>query len=104
MIVDERTYTLVTGGLPEYMQLYEDEGKEVQWRHLGEPVGWFFTEVGTLNQAVHLWRYDTFEERMEKRRAMLADPQWGPFFAKIRPLIVKQENRLLMPAHFSPLR
>ena len=104
MIVDERTYTVVTGRLPDYVGLYDAEGKDIQWKHLGTPIGWFMTEVGTLNQAVHLWGYDSFEQRQERRAAMLADPDWQAFFAKIQPLILKQENRLLVPAPFSPIK
>ena len=104
MIVDERTYTVVTGKVPDYVALYEAEGKDIQWKHLGTPIGWFITETGTLNQVVHLWAYDSFEQRAERRRAMLSDPEWAAFFAKIQPLILKQENRLLTPAPFSPIR
>lgn len=104
MIIDERTYTVVVGKLPDYLALYEAEGKDIQWGHLGTPIGWFTTEVGTLNQAVHLWGFESFEERMTRRTAMLADPAWKAFFAKIQPLLLKQENRLLTPAPFSPIR
>ena len=104
MIVEERIYTVHTGRLPEYVKLYDTEGRAIQWGHLGEPIGWFTTEIGPLNQAIHLWRYDSFEDRMSRRAAMLADPAWAAFFDKIKPLIVTQENKLLTPAPFSPIR
>lgn len=104
MIIDERTYTVITGMLPDYVRLYDEEGRAIQWGHLGEPIGWFTTEVGVLNQAVHLWRYESFEDRQTRRVAMLADPDWQVFFDKIKPMILKQENRLLVPTSFSPIR
>ena len=104
MIVEERIYTVATGRLPDYVRLYDAEGRAIQWGHLGDPIGWFTTEIGPLNQAIHLWRYDSFEDRMSRRAAMLADPGWQSFFEKIKPLIVTQENTLLTPAPFSPVR
>jgi hypothetical protein len=47
MIVDHRTYTLHPGKMKEYVERYEREGKEVQTRHLGQPVGWYTsTDIG----------------------------------------------------------
>jgi hypothetical protein len=104
VIIDERTYTLHPGKLPDILKLYEAEGKPIQWKHLGDPVGWFFTDVGTLNQIVHLWRYENYADREKRRAAMGADPEWKAYLVKALPLIVKMENRILMPAPFSPIR
>jgi len=39
-----------------------------------------------------------------RRRAELAgNPDWQAYFARIAPLLVTMENRLLVPAPFSPL-
>ena len=67
-------------------------------------VGYFSTKDGPLNQNIHLWAYDSFEQRVERRAAMMADPEWQAYLAKIRPLIVSQETKLLIPAPFSPIR
>ena len=104
MLVEERIYTLHAGKVGEYMKLYETEGLAVQTRHLPRMVGYFSTEVGPLNQVIHMWAYDSFEQRMERREALQADPAWQSYVAKIRPLIVHQENKLLLPASFSPIR
>ena len=37
-------------------------------------------------------------------RADVADEAWVAFLAKIQPLIHTQENRILIPTSFSPLR
>jgi hypothetical protein len=34
---------------------------------------------------------------------LFRDEDWKAYFAKIRPLIVHQENKLLTPAPFSPI-
>jgi hypothetical protein len=102
VIVEERIYTLHAGQAPEYLRLYEAEGLEIQRRILGRMVGYFFTEVGPLNQIVHLWAYQDFAERTERRGRLVADEGWRAYAAKIRPLIVHQENKILTPAPFSP--
>jgi hypothetical protein len=104
VIVEERIYTLHIGKVPEYMRLYEDEGLAIQTRILPRLVGYFSTEFGPLNQVVHLWAYDSLEERAQKRAELGADEGWKAYLAKIRPLIVSQENKLLVPAPFSPVR
>ena len=104
MIVEERIYTVQVGKVPEYLRIYEAEGLAVQTRHLPRMVGYFSTEAGPLNQIIHLWAYDSFEQRVERRAAMMADPEWQAYLAKIRPLIVSQETKLLIPAPFSPIR
>jgi hypothetical protein len=35
---------------------------------------------------------------------MAQDPQWQQYLKKVLPLLVKQENRLLRPTAFSPIR
>ena len=104
LIVEERIYTLQVGKVPEYLRIYEAEGLAVQTRHLPRMVGYFSTEAGPLNQIIHLWAYDSFEQRVERRAAMMADPEWQAYLAKIRPLIVSQETKLLIPAPFSPVK
>ncbi|MDJ0950547.1 MAG: NIPSNAP family protein [Alphaproteobacteria bacterium] len=104
MILDERSYTLKPGMLPKYLTLYESRGWPVQTKHLGEPVGWFYTEVGTLNQVVHIWKYADMADREARRKAMTADPDWQAFVAEAAAMLDKMENRILVPAPFSPLR
>ncbi|VTU32042.1 hypothetical protein H6CHR_03721 [Variovorax sp. PBL-H6] len=105
MIVEERSYTLrMPYGPQDYLALYEAEGLEVQRAILGRMLGYFHTEVGPLNTMVHLWGYDSFEDRMTRRAALGADPAWQRYLARIRPLIESMSNRLLIPASFSPIR
>ena len=104
MIVEERIYTLYPGKQAEYLKYYQEEGLEVQSRILGRMVGYFTTEVGPLNQVIHMWGYDSFEERLRRRAELFKDPTWLGYVAKIRPLILSQENKILLPTPFSPIR
>jgi NIPSNAP len=100
MIVEHRTYTLKPGTLNEYFRLYQSEGLPIQRRYLPAMVGYYTTEIGPLNQVIHLWAYRTFEERAACRTAMRADPGWAPYLSKIHPLLVTMESKLLTPAPF----
>lgn len=104
MIVEQRDYHVHTGKLPELVRLYADEGIALQQEHLGNLIGWFTVDVGGLSTVVSLWGYESAGER-ERRRALLqADERWKTFLAKIQPLIHTQQNRILLPTEFSPIR
>jgi hypothetical protein len=104
MIVDERTYTLVPGSIPRYFEIYEREAMKVQSQILGNMIGYFRTEVGDVNQIVHLWGYPSFEERERRRTELRAHPAWQKFGAEAFSLVTRQKNRLLVPTAFSPIR
>ena len=104
MIIDERTYTLHPGKVGDYFRLYQAEGLEIQKRILGNLLGYFSTETGTLNQIVHLWGYESLEDRTRRRAELGADPGWQAYIPKITVYLRIQENRILIPAPFSPIR
>ena len=100
MIVEERIYTLQAGQAPPYLAAYEAEGLAIQRPILGRMVGYYATEFGPLNQVIHLWAYEDLAERAQRRARLLADPEWKAYAAKVRPMVVRQENKLLLPAPF----
>ena len=104
MIVEQRDYHVYTGKLVELVRLYETEGIAIQQEVLGGFIGAFTTDVGALSTYTHMWRYDSYEERASRRAALNARDDWKTFTAKIQPLIHKQENRILIPTSFSPIR
>ena len=103
MLIEERIYTLRPVATGEYLRLYEAEGLAIQKRILGRMVGYFVSEIGPLNQLIHMWAYDSFEDRMRRRAALLADPGWQGYIAKIKDLLLHQESKLLVPTSFSPI-
>ena len=58
------------GQTGEFLKVYEQEGRAPQTRHLGQPVGYYVSEIGTLNQVTTLWAYGSLDERVERRRAL----------------------------------
>ena len=104
MFVELRTYTFHPGKLPEFLRAYEEEGLEVQKRILGNMVGYYTTEIGMMNQVVHMWGYDDLKEREVRRAALAADKTWRGYLAKVLPLIQTMESKILVPTRFSPVR
>jgi hypothetical protein len=102
MIVEERIYSLQIGAVPEYLRLYEAEGLAIQRPILGRLVGYFSSDIGALHQIVHLWAYKDLAERAQRRATLVADPRWQSYVKKIRGLQISQENKILIPAPFSP--
>jgi hypothetical protein len=105
MIVEERVYTFKVGRAKEWLDYYEEHAWEIQQRYLGRCIGFFQTEIGTLNQVVHLWAYDSLAHRESARAAMAKDPGWHKFIAgNPKDAIVNQETRIMLPVSFSPLK
>jgi NIPSNAP len=104
VIVEQREYHVYTGRLPELVRLYETEGIAVQQEVLGRLVGAFTVDIGALSTYISLWGYDSMAERDERRARLQADERWQAFLAKIQPLIHTQQNRILVPTAFSPVR
>jgi hypothetical protein len=104
MIVEQRDYHVHTGKLPELLRLYASEGIAIQQEVLGGFVGAFTTDVGALSTYTSLWRYESYAEREQRRARLQADERWQAFLPKIQPLIHTQQNRILLPTPFSPLR
>jgi hypothetical protein len=104
MIIEHRTYTFHPGKIPEFLSYYLPEALALQRRILGNLVGYFSVEVGPLNQFVHLWGYESFEDRARRRALLMAEPLWQGYLARAMPLIQHQESKILLPTAFSPLQ
>lgn len=106
MLLDVRTYTCRPGTIKLQVELYEQYGLKPQTRHLGAPFAWLIAETGPLNTFTHIWAYDSAADREKKRAAMHADPDWQDYLKKSAAAgyLVAQENRLMTPAAFAPIK
>jgi len=105
MIVEQRTYTLKPLRSRDFLDLYERAALSLQRKYLGNLVGFFVSEVGPLNQVVHLWAFDSLAERERRRKAMEEDPGWQAYVDALRGLdvILQQETKILRSVSFSPV-
>lgn len=103
MIIEKRTYTFHPGKVQEFLALYEKEGLAIQTKYL-PLLGYFVSEIGTLNQVITMWGYESMADRDEKRARLYADPEWIAFGPKTTGFIQTMETMILRPTSWSPMK
>lgn len=103
MFVEIRTYRLRNGTIPAYLAAVGEEGIAIQRRHLGTLVGYYASEIGPINQIVHIWAFASLDDREARRARLMADVAWQAFLPRIRDLIEIAETKIMKPAAFSPV-
>lgn len=100
MIYELRTYDLKPGAVPEFEARFAEAlPHSEKYSRLG---GFWHTEVGPLNQVVHLWPYESLTHREESRAARFKDPHWPP---RVAGLLLRREAEILNAAPFiGPLK
>ena len=103
MIYELRIYTLYPGKQPEYLRYQGEVGRPIRGDKYGKLEGCWTTEIGALNQYVHLWSYPDAGERVRLRAALQQDERWvNEFVRKSQPMIMQQENMILYPVDGVP--
>ena len=104
MIIEMRTYLLKPAKLKKFLYIYDKEIRETHVSILGNQIGFFYTEFGDLNKVVHLYGYESFEDR-NKRRAILAkNKDFLNYLTKVEDIIVHMKNEILLPTEFSKIK
>lgn len=97
MIYEVRTYNAKPGKLPELMErigdLYEHRAK------YSKAAGFWYTDIGPLNQLVHIWPYESVAERQAIREAADKDPNWPPATAD---LVADAQSEIFVPTPSCP--
>lgn len=100
MYVEERVYRLKPGRIGDYFALYEARGMVPQARYIQTMLGYYASEIGDLNEVVHLWAHDSLDARERNRERMKADPEFQAYWREVSELIVEQRTRIMKPAPF----
>jgi hypothetical protein len=96
MIYELRAYTLRTGKAPEAARNAGEIGRRIRGDDYGKLEGYWLTEIGPLNQVVHLWSYESLDERQRLRGALAENEAWrNEYLPLLRPHLVQQEVRLM---------
>ena len=94
-----RTYTMLPGAAPTVIERWAER---IEGRLKYSPLAFCgHTELGGLNQWIHVWAYKDAADRFRIRDEARAGGAWPP---NTRGQFVKQENMFVVPAEFSPLR
>jgi len=102
MIVDHRVYSIRPGAIQPFLELFERDGLPLYLHYCGKLLGYYVAESGELNQLIHLWAYESVEDRERRRANLYLDDRWTAFLDAALPMVVRQESRLLKPTRFSP--
>ncbi len=95
MIYEVRTYTLKPGGVPQFEQNF---GEALPHREKYSKLGAFWhTDIGPLNQVIHVWPYENLGERSKIRAEAANDANWPP---ASDGLILNMESEIFTPAEF----
>lgn len=98
MIHELRTYTLRPGSVPTVVKNSGEIARRIRADNYGKLEGYWFTDIGALNQVVHLWSYADLNERQRLRAALGENKEWvNEYLPLILPHLLKQEIRLLSP-------
>ena len=97
-VYEMRIYTYAPGAIPVLLEAWAGAIEE---REKYSPLaGAWYSEIGALNRWVHLWAYESFEQRSRVRAETREKGVWPPA-SGVTPL--KQENKILTPMSFSPM-
>lgn len=105
MLIERRAYTFRPGTLDAFWKAQTDRGVDPATRPImARLICYFETASGPRDQIVHLWRYDSYDDWFA--RLFFKSPKAEPYYRAVRPLMLAQENRFMLPApvaEFSPL-
>ncbi|MGH7389127.1 MAG: NIPSNAP family protein [Candidatus Rokuibacteriota bacterium] len=100
-VYELRWYRTLTGRAGEWLELFKGvmPAREKYMRR----VGLWQTDLGPLNEVVHLWVFRDLKERAEARARLGQDPAWQKFVAASVPLLAHMQAAVLMPTPASPM-
>ena len=102
MIHELRTYTIQPSKFKDFVAHTAKVGIKLRTKH-SKLCGYWTTEIGELNQVVHLWEYENFDHRTRVRAALAKDKAWNTqYLTRSRPMLQHQESMVLAPADFWP--
>jgi hypothetical protein len=95
MIYEIRTYDLKPRSMAEFERRTEDKlDARKKYSQVG---GYWQTEVGPLNQVVHIWPYDDLNQRGETRKKVIEAGIWPPDTGEF---ILNMNSEIYIPAEF----
>ena len=98
-VFEIRTYLYRPGEIPKVLDAWEN-AIETREKY-SSLVGCWYSDIGELNKLIHIWAYNSLEERSKIRSEVVERGVWPPK-SGISP--TSQENKIVLPFEFSPIR
>jgi len=103
VIYDFRMYTLKPGTTPDYMAAVKELALPIRRKYGVKLAGWYYSDVGELNQVVHIWAFRDHAHMVEAKAKIAQDPEWtGKYVPRVLPLIQAQKTYLMLSPDFAP--
>jgi hypothetical protein len=96
MIYEVRTYRLKPRTLPGFIEAFGDAYENGR-KQLSPLAAFFYTEVGPLNEVMHIWPYESQDERERVRTEAVASGVWPP---AISDMIHQMNSEIFKPFPF----
>ena len=103
-----RTYQYPPGSIPKVIETWDEIAPERM--KMSPLVGAWYSDIGPLNEWIHIWAYKDQGERERIRAAASKAGIWPPSVVdkrlnrEPRAVTVRMQNMLVVPTPFSPLR
>ena len=102
MLQELRIYQVKVGQSATYIDHFAKIGLPIVNKYMFL-AGFWQTDIGPLNEILHLWEFKDYDHRTLVRGRLHRDEAWQrDFLPKALELIVGQRNMLLTPTAFSP--
>lgn len=98
MILERRAYTMKPGNLERFYELQVERGFDLVKPIMERVIGYFTTASGPLEQVIHLYAFDTLEDWRSRLHGLYPVPELQGYFQAVRPIMLAQDTRLLMPS------
>eukprot|EP00128_Syssomonas_multiformis_P015419 Colp12_sorted_trinity150504_noHs@29999 len=94
-VYELRTYKIQPAKFGDFLALTKEK---IHMRTSHSPLlGYWTTELGGLNEVVHIWKYDSLAQRAAVRAALGQDKKWQQeYMAVMLPMLSSQENYLML--------
>lgn len=99
MIYEVRTYQLKPRSVPEFIDTF---GQALPIREKASKLsGFFYTDIGPLNEVIHVWPFKNLGDREKKRGQFPPEKKlgWPP---QVAHLANAMNSEIFIPAPFSP--
>ena len=98
-IYEMRIYTYPPEDMPDILHTWQAAMPARE--QLSPLVGCWYKESGGNDNFIHMWAYESFEERLRIREHAKTTGIWPP---KSSARLLKQNSKILLPASFSPMQ
>ena len=96
MIFEARTYRLAPRSQAKNIKIFGDAYAHRQ--KYSELAAFFYTDIGPLNQIIHVWPYEDITARSQIRAEANQDPNWPPHLEGLE----NQLSEIFVPFPFTP--